>query len=434
MNLKINFSSIFAQLLLLMFVIVWLAPTFGLFISSFRDKDHLAISGWWTSLMTTEINEIHRTNGKDKQIKENGYYLIKDNIFDNIEGKKISSFGVTSKKINEFNVGDTAVLKDKSLITVYENGDYEWKSEKEFKKKKGRRIFITATSPPNFSLNNYKEVLFKEGLGQAFLNTIAVALPSLMETNYSNIEFQAGGLNHFSILLNVKYKDTGKDGYPIIRKKFDSYYSNLVNDHEGFISKPGAERGVFRKLFKDYNYLPITTDSHLGEYLQWAYSVADHDAILHFYDNYKIRCLNFYNDAEHYNHFFDKDNLKCHERVIPIIDAIIGDTKVEEAAVNVPNLGFIDCLPDKIVVEVPAKLDKAGVHGIKLDHYPKGFGNLLNSQVGVIEMTTEAILKKSKHDAYLALLADPVVDNATNAEKLLNNMIGTQEEFLGYLN
>ena len=180
MKFKLNFSSIFAQLLLLMFVIVWLAPTFGLFISSFRDKDHLAISGWWTSLMTTEINEIHRTNGKDKQIKENGYYLIKDNIFDNIEGKKISSFGVTSKKINEFNVRDTAVLKDKSLITVYENGDYEWKSEKEFKKKKGRRIFITATSPPNFSLNNYKEVLFKEGLGQAFLNTIAVALPSTL--------------------------------------------------------------------------------------------------------------------------------------------------------------------------------------------------------------------------------------------------------------
>ena len=180
MKLKLNFSSIFAQLLLLMFVIVWLAPTFGLFISSFRDKDHLAISGWWTSLMTTEINEIHRTNGKDKQIKENGYYVIKDNIFDNIEGKMISSFGVTSKKINEFNVGDTAVLKDKSLITVYENGDYEWKSKKEFKKKKGRRIFITATSPPNFSLNNYKEVLFKEGLGQAFLNTIAVALPSTL--------------------------------------------------------------------------------------------------------------------------------------------------------------------------------------------------------------------------------------------------------------
>ena len=134
-------------------------------------------------------------------------------------------------------------------------------------------------------------------------------LPHLMETNFSNIEFQAGGLNHFSILLNVRYKDTGKDGYPIIREKFDDYYSSLINDHEGFYSKPGAERGVFRKLFSDYNYLPITTDSHLGEYLQWAYSIADHEAILHFYDNYKIRCLNFYNDSQHYNHYFDKNSL-----------------------------------------------------------------------------------------------------------------------------
>jgi len=45
-------------------------------------------------------------------------------------------------------------------------------------------------------------------------------LPTLMETDYSNIEIKAGGLNHFSILIDVKYKDTQKDGYPIIRKKF----------------------------------------------------------------------------------------------------------------------------------------------------------------------------------------------------------------------
>ncbi len=258
-------------------------------------------------------------------------------------------------------------------------------------------------------------------------------LPHLMETSFSNIEFQAGGLNHFSILLNVRYKDTGKDGYPIIREKFDDYYSSLVNDHEGFFSKPGAERGVFKKLFRDYNYLPITTDSHLGEYLQWAYSIADHEAILHFYDNYKIRCLDFYNDSQHYNHYFDKNTEDSHERVIPIIDAILSDAGQEEDAVNIPNKGFIDCLPDKIVVEVPAKLNASGISGIKLENYPKGFGRLLNSQVGTIEMTTEAILKKSKHYAYLALLADPVVDNANTAEKLLNNIIETQSEFLGYL-
>ena len=94
-------------------------------------------------------------------------------------------------------------------------------------------------------------------------------LPDLMKTDFSNINFRAGGLNHFSVLLNVNYKDTGEDGYPIIRKNFDDYYSGLVNQHEGFKSKPGAERGVFKKLFQEYKYLPITTDSHLGEYLQW---------------------------------------------------------------------------------------------------------------------------------------------------------------------
>ena len=57
---KFSISSILSQLLLLFFVIIWIIPTFGLFISSLRDKDLLAISGWWTSLTTTEVNEIYR--------------------------------------------------------------------------------------------------------------------------------------------------------------------------------------------------------------------------------------------------------------------------------------------------------------------------------------------------------------------------------------
>jgi len=180
MKFKLNLSSIFSQLLLLFFVILWITPTFGLLISSFRDKDQLAISGWWTSLVTTEVNEIHRTKGNKDQIEEEGKFVIRGNLFDKEEGKKVLSFGVTSKDINAYKVGDIAILKDKSEIIIFENGDYEWRSENEFKKKKGRRLFITATSPPSFTLDNYKEVIFKEGLGQAFLNTIAVALPATL--------------------------------------------------------------------------------------------------------------------------------------------------------------------------------------------------------------------------------------------------------------
>ena len=258
-------------------------------------------------------------------------------------------------------------------------------------------------------------------------------LPILMETNYSNIEIKAGGLNHLSILIEAKYKDTKKDGYPIIHKKFKKFYSELINEHEGYPSKPGAERGVFFELYYKYGYLPITTDSHLGEYIQWAYNVADHKAIIEFYNNYKKRCLSFYNNDTAYSKFFDPKNKKMNERIVPIIEAIINDENIEESAVNIPNQNFIDSLPDDIVVEVPCTINKKGIKGLKLNNYPISFGLLLNNQVGTIKLTTEAILKKSKHLAYLAMIADPIVDDSKKAEKLLDTMINYQNKYLGYL-
>ena len=144
---KLTFTSVFSQLLLLLFVIAWIVPTFGLFISSLRDKDVLAISGWWTSFTTTEVNEIYRTKGKEDQIKEGDYYFIKSNLFDENQGKEIYRFGITSKNIDEYEVGETALFKDDTEITVFENGDYVWKSREEYKKKKGKRIFVSAKSP-----------------------------------------------------------------------------------------------------------------------------------------------------------------------------------------------------------------------------------------------------------------------------------------------
>ena len=258
-------------------------------------------------------------------------------------------------------------------------------------------------------------------------------LPDLMETEMQNIEFRAAGLNHLSILLEARYKNTRKDGYPIIKQNFDAYFSDLINKHDAKPSKPGAERGVFRKVFETYGYLPITTDSHLGEYIQWAYSVADHDAILEFYDNYKEKCLAFYNDKSSYEYFFDPENTGTHERVIPIIEGILSDTGYEEPAVNIPNNGYIACLPKDIVVEVPATVNKSGISGISFKDYPSAFTSLLNLQSGVIQMTTEAVLNCSKHSAYLALLADPLVNDSIQAEKLLNSMLQTQSKFLGYL-
>ena len=258
-------------------------------------------------------------------------------------------------------------------------------------------------------------------------------LPSLMETDFSNIEFKAGGLNHLSILIEAKYKDSRKDGYSIIRDKFENYYSQIINQYDDYHkSKPGGERGVFFQLYKDYGYVPITTDSHLGEYIQWAHNVADHDAINEFYSNYKKHCLSFHDNTRSISKFFESGR-EVYERVIPIIEAIITDHEYIEAAVNIPNQNFINQLPNGIVVEVPGIVNKDGLSGIELENYPTPFALLLNNQVGTIELTTQAVLNKSRHSAYLAMLVDPVVDDPRAAERLLNTMIEVQDEYLGYL-
>ena len=132
---KLSLSSVFSQLLLLFFVIIWITPTFGLFISSLRDKDLLAISGWWTSLKTTEVNEIHRSEGASAQIDRSNQFIIKGNIFEDSPNKKIISYGVTSKNINEFNIDQIGEFKDGTTIQLFENGTYILTSSKEFKKR-----------------------------------------------------------------------------------------------------------------------------------------------------------------------------------------------------------------------------------------------------------------------------------------------------------
>jgi alpha-galactosidase len=90
-------------------------------------------------------------------------------------------------------------------------------------------------------------------------------------------------------------------------------------------------------------------------------------------------------------------------------------------------------LPEWLVVEVPATVDKNGVHGIPLGELPKGFTGLLMNQAAVHDMTAEAVIHKSKKYALQALLVDPIVSQYGQLEEMLDTMIDYQEKWLGYL-
>ena len=267
-------------------------------------------------------------------------------------------------------------------------------------------------------------------------------LPLILNTAYENLHLRAGGLNHFSILLEATYKDDGRDAYPDIRAKAPAYFENMATLREVIdelkrieagstpMSEPAlrkhagkwAERGIFRVLLEEYGYLPITTDSHLGEYISWAQDAADHRAVLDFF--------------HYYQEWLKKDpqiEIKLHERVVPIFEGILTDSGYEESAVNLPNRGYIGALPEFLAVEVPAIVGSKGIKGISFKEFPKGFAALLCNQVGVNDLIAEAVIRGSRDLALQALLADPTVDKYHAACRLLDYMLIVQEDYLGYL-
>ncbi|MEM5477342.1 carbohydrate ABC transporter permease [Pacificibacter sp. AS14] len=165
-------------------VLLWLLPTLGLFVSSFRSADQIASTGWWKSLFSQEQNVVIRTEKPDQQKLLDGLYVIEGNLFalDGAVEGEVSVWGTSSREISAFAAGDTADLDEKGRLTVEVNGDYRFENDAEFTGSRGQRVFLTAKTPPSFSLANYKHVLGKDSgtssMAKAFFNTLTVSIPS----------------------------------------------------------------------------------------------------------------------------------------------------------------------------------------------------------------------------------------------------------------
>jgi len=246
-----------------------------------------------------------------------------------------------------------------------------------------------------------------------------------------DFKITAVGLNHFGFLIGLEDIKTSNDLIPEFNSRALDYFKKFEDRFE--FSKMTLE------VFKRFRYFSYACDNHLAEYLQFGDEFTETQDMIDWIDRANQGGKFIYMHILSYYNRLKKGRLErlkllpkkpTHERAIPIIEAIITNAHSYENSVNIPNNGLIDNLPQDLVIEGPAWIDKEGAHGVKIGDIPKGIAGLLRIEASVQDLCVEAILKKSREIALQCLTVDPNVGNAEMAESIFNEMVELQKDYL----
>ncbi|UPH71164.1 carbohydrate ABC transporter permease [Abyssibius alkaniclasticus] len=169
----------------LLLTLLWLFPTLGLFVSSFRTSEQITASGWWSAMFPAEQTVQLRVADPDtnRTEVEPGVFVVTGSIFgDDLAEVEIDSWGTSSRDLSAYGPGDVADMGDGETLTLNADGTYIWRGDDGQISGRAQRLFVNATIPPEFTLDNYEQVLFDEknaeGMAKAFFNTLTVVIPS----------------------------------------------------------------------------------------------------------------------------------------------------------------------------------------------------------------------------------------------------------------
>ncbi len=172
------------NLSVLALVVLWLIPTLGLLVSSVRDRDQIAATGWWMTPVPVEMTFRVRVAAPDEQQETDAGFVVEGNVLEEpsrahwFEGGRgaVTAFGTRSVDPTEFAPGDSAELRGGGTLTVAADGSFRMVSDEGF----GRpvNVLFQARVPPRITTENYDTVLTADGMDRAFMNTLTVAIPA----------------------------------------------------------------------------------------------------------------------------------------------------------------------------------------------------------------------------------------------------------------
>ena len=256
-------------------------------------------------------------------------------------------------------------------------------------------------------------------------------LSNMLNKDLRDIQINTGGLNHFAFLLGLKNLDTGVDLLPEFNAKCMNYFKDK-RDRFHYAD-------LTFEIYKRFGWFPYVGDNHICEYLQFGshYTTAQDltDWITRMEQENKggnARLKRYYKRLK--NDRYPKKGMLMRgpsgERSIPIIEAVIKDSNSYEIAVNIPNDGIIDNLPQDLVIECSGIVNKEGIQGIKLGNISKNIAAILRIEASIQDLCVEAVMQESKDLAINCLAMDVNCGSFEMAEAIFNEMYELQKKYL----
>ena len=256
-------------------------------------------------------------------------------------------------------------------------------------------------------------------------------LPIMLNKPIKELRLKVGGLNHFTFLLGIEDLSTKKS----LMSKFNKKVLPYFKDNEGRFEFSS----LTFEIYKRFGYFSYAGDNHIGEYLQFGEEFTNTQDMVDWIDSmdsggHKIYDIFDKNYKLLKKGTFPKEGIlfkrRSGERAVPIIEGIINDKNSYEFAVNISNDNIVENLPQDLILECSATVDKDGVHGVKVGTLPKNIAALLRIEATIQDLCVEAVLTRSKDLAIASLAVDPNVGSFEMAENIFNEMIELQKTYL----
>src|SRR5579862_9205783 len=281
---------------------------------------------------------------------------------------------------------------------------------REIEKRCPRALFINFSNPESriiLALGQYSKIRCVGLCHGTFIARHHVA--SILGLPDERVDVWGAGLNHFQCLMQVRDRDTGADLYPLLREKDKSF-------------DPEVEP-LTRDMFRSFGYWLGCGDGHVGEYLSFGWEAGEGGYNFGWDEGERAKLDRLFDDVlSGRAEIPDWWLMPSGERAVEIISSVLHNRQRLIESGVVYNQHVVPNLPASAAVEVPLMADHAGVHPVSLGPLPDAIAKLMTVQVGVQQLAVEAAVRASKELALQALLIDPVVNSATAARSLLDEL------------